>query len=404
MNEAWPTNNLGDVCHIVGGGTPAKNNQDFYTGNIPWATVRDMNKEAITSTEFSITNDAVKGSSTNVIPGGNVIIATRVGLGKVCMLGQNTAINQDLRGIIPKSKKNIDVGFLFWWLKSIAHRIEEEGTGATVKGVKLPFIKSLQTPLPPLPEQKRIVAILDEAFEGIATAVANTEKNLANARELFENYLNTVFTQKGDGWVEKALSEVCSITSKLVDPRDPGFIDLPHIGAGNMVSKTGELVEIKTAREEGLKSGKFGFDGKMVLYSKIRPYLKKACIPNFRGLCSADVYPLSPNLELLDRNFLFHLLMSRHFTDYAIAGSDRAGMPKVNRDHLFRYRVVLPDVSEQQRIATNFDNLSRETMQLEAIYQSKLAALAELKQSILQKAFAGELTTLPDKATEEAVA
>jgi type I restriction enzyme S subunit len=168
-----------------------------------------------------------------------------------------------------------------------------------------------------------------------------------------------------------------------------------------MVSRTGELIEIQTAREEGLISGKFLFDEKMVLYSKIRPYLMKACIPDFKGLCSADVYPLSPIDGSIDRSYLFHLLMSQHFTAYAITGSGRAGMPKVNRDHLFKYRVSLPDISKQRQFAAKFDDLFAETMRLESIYQQKLAALAELKQSILQKAFAGELTA---QAFDEAVA
>jgi type I restriction enzyme S subunit len=96
--------------------------------------------------------------------------------------------------------KELSTHFLFWWFKSVAHLIEQEGTGATVQGVKLPFIKSLQLPLPPLPDQKRIVAILDEAFEGIDAAIANTEKNLANARELFEGSLQSIFNRQGDGW------------------------------------------------------------------------------------------------------------------------------------------------------------------------------------------------------------
>ena len=127
------------------------------------------------------------------------MIATRVGLGKVCLLGQDTAINQDLRGIIPINAKALEVRFLFWWLKSIADLIVAEGTGATVQGVKLPFVKSLQIPLPPLPEQQRIVGILDEAFDGIATAKTNAEKNLQNARALFESHLQSVFIQRGEG-------------------------------------------------------------------------------------------------------------------------------------------------------------------------------------------------------------
>lgn len=192
----WKTKNLGDVCRVIGGGTPPKDRADYYSGDIPWATVRDMRHEIITETECRITEQAVKSSATNIIPKGNVVIATRVGLGKVCILGQDTAINQDLRGIVPNNIKIVGVRFLFWWLKTIAHLIEEEGTGATVKGVKLPFVKSLQVPLPPLPEQQRIVAILDEAFDAIATAKANAEKNLQNARALFESGLNAAIAGK----------------------------------------------------------------------------------------------------------------------------------------------------------------------------------------------------------------
>ncbi|HST76736.1 MAG TPA: hypothetical protein VLJ20_15275, partial [Acetobacteraceae bacterium] len=122
------------------------------------------------------------------------------------------------------------------------------------------------------------------------------------------------------------------------------------------------------------------------------PYLMKACRPYYSGLCSADVYPLSPDGTFLERNFLFYLLMSRRFTDYAIAGSDRAGMPKVNRDHLFGYSVWLPTVDEQARLASELDAISAESGRLEAIYQQKLARLAELKQSLLARAFSGELT------------
>ena len=128
MKAGWNTKNLGDLCHIIGGGTPPKDKSEYYTGDIPWATVRDMRSDIITETECNITKEAVKSSSTNIIPSGNVVIATRVGLGKVCLLGQDTAINQDLRGIIPINPKALSVQFLYWWLKNTAGLIVAEGT------------------------------------------------------------------------------------------------------------------------------------------------------------------------------------------------------------------------------------------------------------------------------------
>ena len=160
--DSWEEKQLGEVCNIIGGGTPSKANTSFYDGNINWATVRDMKNEIIEATEYQITIDAVKNSSTNIIPKGNVIIATRVGLGKICLSGNDTAINQDLRGVIPKNYKELSIQFLFMWFKNIAKKIIEEGTGATVQGVKLPFIKSLVITYPPLPEQQSIIQKLDD--------------------------------------------------------------------------------------------------------------------------------------------------------------------------------------------------------------------------------------------------
>jgi type I restriction enzyme S subunit len=245
--------------------------------------------------------------------------------------------------------------------------------------------------VPALPEQQRIAGILDEAFEGIATAKANAEKNLQNARALFEDHLQSVFTQRGPGWIEKKLGEVCSITSTLVDPRKKEFLDLTHVGAGNIDSRTGVFVDLKTAREEGLISGKFLFDESMVLYSKIRPYLMKVARPNFQGLCSADMYPLAPLPNEITRNYLFHMLLSKRFTDYAIQGSARAVMPKVNREHLFEFKVCLPAVKMQKELAADLDDLHEKTQRLESVYQRKLAALETLKKSLLHQAFAGEL-------------
>lgn len=192
-------------------------------------------------------------------------------------------------------------------------------------------------------------------------------------------------------WEEKTLADVCDIKSKLVDPCKAEFLNMIHIGAGNMISKSEKLVNLKTSKEEKLISGKFLFDKSMVLYSKIRPYLMKIIRPDFSGLCSADIYPLSPIQNKIIRDYLFHLLLTQNFTQYAIKGSGRAGMPKVNRNHLFAFKFFLPSVSEQKFIVAKLDALAEETRKLEEIYRKKLADLEELIKSVLKRAFSGEL-------------
>ena len=146
---------LGDVVEIIGGGTPSKSNAKYYQGDIRWATVKDMLQLNIDDTEAHITREAVKDSATNIIPAGNVIIATRVGLGKVSWIRHDTAINQDLKAVIPKDPMLLDKAYLMRILISLAPIMIANGSGATVKGVTLDFVKSLEIPLPPLEVQKK---------------------------------------------------------------------------------------------------------------------------------------------------------------------------------------------------------------------------------------------------------
>lgn len=184
---------LGSVCRIIGGGTPSKNNPNFYTGTIPWATVRDMGNDYLEKTELSITEDAVRNSSTNVIPKGNVVIVTRVGLGKASILNQDTAINQDLRGLIPLDKTQLNVKYLFYWFKSVSQIVIDAGRGATVHGVTLPFIRSLKIPLPDLYTQENIVKSMEEIFLEIDNASRITNEKLKALIQLKKSYLHNSF-------------------------------------------------------------------------------------------------------------------------------------------------------------------------------------------------------------------
>ncbi len=387
MKAAWATKSLGEICDFEGGSQPPKSQfvHREKGGYVRFLQIRDFKSDK------NITY--IAKSKKNRLCTENDILIGRYGasVGKI-LTGKAGAYNVALVKTIP----NLDVLDRSWFHNYlVSDQFQGPLLNIAARSAQNGFSKEdiyvFPVPVPPLPEQQRIVGILDEAFDGIATAKANAEKNLQNARALFESHLQSVFTQRDDGWVEKKLDEVCAITSTLVDPRKKEFLDLVHVGAGNIESKNGALVELKTAREEALISGKFLFDEWTVLYSKIRPYLMKVARPDFSGLCSADMYPLTPLPNQISRDFLFHLLLSKRFTEYAIQGSARAGMPKVNREHLFEFRVWLPSVNMQNELAAKLDALSAETQRLESIYQQKLAALEALKKSLLHQAFSGQL-------------
>ena len=394
MKNGWKTKNLGDLCQVIGGGTPSKANTKYYSGDIPWATVRDMRSEVITETECKITKEAVNSSATNIIPMGNVVIATRVGLGKVCLLGQDTAINQDLRGIVPIDPKVVSVRFLFWWLKSISDLMVAEGTGATVQGVKLPFVKSLQTPVPPLPEQQRIVDILDGAFDGIATVKANAEKNLQNAHALFESHLQSVFTQRGTGWVDRTLDQVC-IVERGSSPRpikkyfttDPNGVSWIKIGdteeGGKYIYSTAQKIT-----SQGAKQSRFVKEGDFILTNSMsfgRPYIMKTS-----GYIHDGWFVLRLNISI-DTDYFYYLLSSRFVQSQFAQLASGSVVKNISGDLVKKAVLPIPPLAHQHIIVEKLLEISAETQRLESLYQHKIEALDALKKSILHHAFSGQL-------------
>ena len=377
MKKGWQTKMLGELCDVLDHKRKPITKRDRDAGEYPYYGATGV-LDHVAGYLFDeplvlVGEDGAKWAS-----GENTAFAVE---GKIW-------VNNHAHVLRPHRTELLDN----WLIYHINHSdLTEFVSGLTVPKLNQGSLREIPIPVPPLAEQQRIVGLLDEAFEGLATAKANAEKNLQNARALFESHLQSVFTQRGPGWVQKKLSDVCGITSTLVDPRKNEFLDLTHVGAGNIETKTGVFVDLKTAREEGLISGKFLFDESMVLYSEIRPYLMKVARPDFPGLCSADMYPLAPFPKEITRDYLFHLLLSKTFTDYAVLGSARAGMPKVNREHLFEFKVWLPDVKKQKQLAANLDDLHEETQRLAHIYEQKIAALEALKKSLLHQALSGEL-------------
>ena len=176
MLAATTTFPLGEVCSFAGGGTPSRKVPEYFTGSIPWATVKDFKQFRIADTEEHITEEAVANSATNIVEAGTVLLVSRVGLGKVAIADTRIAINQDIKALTPRS--DILPEYLFWFLLSKAPDIERMGTGATVKGVTLNDIKAIPIPVPSLPEQRRIIDLLSRA-EGILRLRREAEQKAA---------------------------------------------------------------------------------------------------------------------------------------------------------------------------------------------------------------------------------
>lgn len=168
------------------------------------------------------------------------------------------------------------------------------------------------------------------------------------------------------GWSVVEFGSLVRLGNGQVSPLVRPYIDYPHIGPENIEGETGRIVNVRLAREIGLISGKYLFDEKAIVYAKIRPNLNKVCIPGFKGLCSADAYPIWVKSSKVHREYLGHFMRSWLFLYQSVAASMRTGMPKVNRPDLVRFKVLLPPLDEQIRIANllnawdkTFDKISR---------------------------------------------
>lgn len=204
----------------------------------------------------------------------------------------------------------------------------------------------------------------------------------------------------GCRWVR--LGEVCKIVAKQVDPKMPEYGALPHVNGENIESGRCRLTYLHTAAEERMISGKYLFEAGDVLYSKLRPYLRKALVADFRGVCSADMYPIRVNPECLSPHFTAWMLVSDEFTKYADEESRRARMPKLNREQLFAWRMPLPPLADQRRIVAQLSAQMASVERARCSAEAQLQAAEALPAAYLRAVFASpEARAWPKKRLGE---
>jgi len=255
------------------------------------------------------------------------------------------------------------------------------------------LLKELKIPIPPLAEQKRIVAILDEAFSAISTAKENAEKNLKNAKELFDSYLNNIFEMKGKDWEEKKLGEVLQKTETINPTLEPDkefvYIDVSSVNNETLTIENSSVIIGKSAPSRARKLVKTND----IIFATIRPTLKRIAIVSeefHNQVCSTGYFVLRAK-PFLNYQMLFYYLLTNKFDSQMEKLQKGASYPAVTDGDVRNQVIPFPPLKEQQRIVAKLDALSEQTKQLEAVYSKKIADLDELKKSILQKAFRGEL-------------
>lgn len=284
----------------------------------------------------------------------------------------NTALYvKDFHGNYPR--------FIFYLLQQL--NLKQYGTGTGVPTLNRNIVHKVHVSVPPVSEQRRIVAILDQA-----DALRTDRRQIVAHLDVLssEIFRATSFDDDGD---DALLGDVIMVRSSLVDPTEPAYQSVPHIGPDSIRSGRGEISGWRTIGLDGVTSGKYEFKAGDILYSKIRPNLNKVAIAPFDGLCSADMYAIRVRTDRVTAEFVEFTLRSAEFLAYAERLSNRANIPKLNRRQLESFPLVVPTLSTQETLSTQI----RKATDQRLLHNRTLAAEDKLFASLQSRAFRGEL-------------
>jgi len=397
----FPKIPIGDVAMVVNGGTPKSKVAEYWGGDVQWLTPKDMGRmesREISKTPRTITQAGLKGSSARLVPAGSVILSTRAPIGHLAINTVPMAFNQGCRAIITSDK--LDPVYLYYFLYMSRDLLNDLGSGTTFKELSATNLKSVKIPFPPLEEQKRIVAVLDAAFEGLARARAHVEANLQNAQELFESYIeNHIANLEQHALVPlEELSEVVSgysFSSGDFDSDNPiQSIKITNVGLKQFVETDTAKLPIEYLSEFSRFSIPHGSIVIALTRTIISGGLKVAIVPeSFSGaLLNQRVAALKVSNNDTLRDFLYLFLGSSFVVKYVQEKANTLMQPNLSINDLKKLPVPKVCDDQQKKLVESATNLRKRVFDLIEQYQSTMQDLDDLRQSLLQKAFAGELT------------
>lgn len=388
MKKGWQKKKLCEIYDVRDG---THDSPKYYATGYPLITSKNLKQEGLSFDDVKLISelDYKKINERSAVNRGDVLFAMigTIGNPTIVTIEPNFAIKNVALFKVPSCQSS---AFLKYYLESewVVSKMIEESKGATQKFVGLGYLRNFPILLPTFSEQKRIVAILDEAFAGIATAKANTEKNLQNARAIFESYLCSVFKQSGEGWVEKTLGEIgkVSMCKRIFKEETLTTAGIPFYKIGTFGKEPDSFIPARIYDEYKQnypfpKKGDVlisasGTIGRRVKYDGKPAYFQDSNI----------VWIENDEKQVLN-DYLYHFYGACEWNS-----TKGATISRLYNDNLRRIVITFPEsFQEQRQIVGQLDVLTSETQRLATVYQQKLTTLDELKKSLLHQAFSGEL-------------
>jgi len=390
MKPGWQLRKIGDYCEVIAGQSPEGKNYNsdghgmpFYQGKKDFGD-RFIEAPTVWTTE-----------TTKVARKNDILMSVRAPVGPINLATADICIGRGLAAI--RCNHLLDLNFLFYQLLLLQPEIFGR-EGAVFASINKSEIAALPIVVGPLPEQQRIVTLLDEAFDGIATAKAHAEKNLQNARAIFESHLQSVFDDQGAGWkcssFEDAVDSECTLSYGIVQPGEEYAGGMPIVRPTDLGRKTIEIEGLKridpalaaSYRRTNLRGGDLllcvrGTTGQISIAST-----ELAGANVTRG-----IVPIFFEATVVAQDFGYYLMCSGFVQTQIQEKTYGTALQQINIGDLRKLKLAIPPLAEQAALTARFDELGKETQRLEVIFQQKLTALDELKKSLLHRAFNGDL-------------
>lgn len=398
LPKNWTIATLNDVAKLTSGGTPLATKKEYYeNGTIPWLVIGDLTDSFVECSEKYITEIALKESNAKLLPIGTLLIAMYGSIGKLGITKIECATNQAIASII--ELYGIDKFFLFYLFLYKRPFLMQLGKGGTQKNISLAVLNSLEIPLPPLAEQGRIVAKIEELFAGIDAGV----ENLKSVKNQIALYRQSVLKSAFDGtlyktteWNFTSIGTVCDINPKTVlpdfsDDSIVSFLPMPTVEA-----ETGAFSP-ETVEYKKVKKGYTKFQNNDVLFAKITPCMEngKSCVVRDLiqgvGFGSTEFHVLRCHAGMLPE-YVFYFVVQKAFRSKAISFMTGAvGQKRVPADYLRDCEIPVPTLAEQEWIVAEIESRFERADALETAVDRALSDAEKLKQAVLKKAFSGEL-------------
>ena len=393
---------LGDLCDVVRGCSPRpQGDSRYFGGNIPRLMIADVTRDGryVTPTIDSLTEEGAKKS--RPMKKGDVVIAVSGDPGRPCILAVDACIHDGFVGLRNLDESKILKSYLFCYLNYFKLVNKRNAVGAIFQNLTTDQIKKIEIPEISIHEQISIVKVLNKA----ETLITQRKESILLLEELLKSTFLEMFgdpVRNEKGWEKGLFRSIAKIDRVHISPQEITHRDY-YIGLEDITKNSGEINKTSTTNADELKSSKFKFTNKHVLYAKLRPNLNKVALPNEDGICSTDIFPILPIENISQKFFVCYLMRSNYFVQEMTAKSAGANLPRASAGAIESLEVYKPPISIQDKFA----KLVEKAENLKVEYKKSLIELENLFGVLSQKAFKREIVESEenqlDKKKDDAV-